>query len=72
MVTLCLANVSISMIDIQNDLQTVFQAFNKQLQENESVLVISLGISTIECPGMLQEEKVCILATIDLTHNDVS
>jgi len=28
------------------------------LQEDEDVLVISLGYSAIECPGMESEEKV--------------
>ena len=62
LVASCLANMSVSMTNVQDELQSMFQAFNKQLQENENVLVISLGISTIECPGMVQEEKVCILS----------
>ena len=62
LVASCLANMSVSMTNVQDELQSKFQAFNKELQENENVLVISLGISTIECPGMVQEEKVCILS----------
>lgn len=31
------------------------------LQEDEDVLVISLGYSVIECPGLLSEEKVRVL-----------
>ena len=31
------------------------------LQEDEDVLVVSLGYSAIECPGLLSEEKVHVL-----------
>ena len=31
-------------------------------QEGEDVLVISLGYSSIDCPGMLSEEKVMIIS----------
>ena len=33
-------------------------------QEEEDVLVISLGYSAIECPGMLSEEKVTLLFVV--------
>ena len=40
-----------------------FRRLNKPFQENEVVLVISLGIPTIDCPGMLPEEKVLGMPT---------
>jgi hypothetical protein len=48
--------------DIKHGLQSSLQLFNKPLEENGIVLVVSLGIPTIECPGMLPEEKVCLTA----------
>ena len=36
------------------------------LQEDEDVLVISLGYSAIECPGMEAEEKVQYLNLFDM------
>ena len=37
------------------------------LKEDEDVLVISLGYCGIECPGLLSEEKVCIIIIINFT-----
>ena len=45
-------------VDVQNELHSALQAFNRPIEEDEVVLVISLGVSTIECPGMLSEERV--------------
>ena len=63
-ITSILAKMSFSTkdTDIQHELQSSLQAFNKPLEENGVVLVISLGIPTIECPGMLPEEKVGLSA----------
>ena len=36
-------------------------------QEDEEVLVLSLGYSSIECPGMLSEEKVLIIILFIIT-----
>ena len=44
--------------DVQNELQKCLQMFNNPLKENAVVYVISLGLTTIDCPGMLPEEKV--------------
>ena len=62
-VTSTLAKMSFSTqdTDVENELHNTLQAFDKSIQENEIVLVISLGVPTIECPGMLQEEKVCMI-----------
>ena len=63
-ITSVLAKMSFSTkdTDIQRELQSSLLAFNKPLEENGVVLVISLGIPTIECPGMLPEEKVGLSA----------
>lgn len=37
-------------------------------QEGEDVLVISLGYSAIDCPGMLSEEKVIIMMWVLLVN----
>lgn len=60
-VTAKIAKMSFSTedIDIQKEVQDALQAFDVPLRENEVVLVISLGVPTIDCPGMLPEEKVC-------------
>ncbi|CAB4022066.1 Hypothetical predicted protein [Paramuricea clavata] len=65
LVTSSLAKMSFSTqdTDVQNELHNTLQAFDKSIQENEIVLVISLGVPTIECPGMLQEEKVLGMPT---------
>ena len=66
MVTSGLANMSISKQErgLPDILQDAFQAFNKPFEEKEVVLVISLGVSMIDCPGMLPEEKVCLIIVL--------
>lgn len=58
-----LANMSISKqnFDIRHELQTAFSAFCAALNEEEIVVVISLGVNIIDCPGLLPEEKVIVL-----------
>ncbi|XP_046845275.1 GTPase-activating protein and VPS9 domain-containing protein 1-like [Xenia sp. Carnegie-2017] len=60
-----LANMSISTqnFDIRHELQTAFSAFCATLNEEEIVVVISLGVNIIDCPGLLPEEKVLGLPT---------
>ena len=51
-----------SVDDINNGVHDILQAFNEPFEENEEVLVISLGMTTVDCPGMLPEEKVNLVA----------
>ncbi|XP_028410995.1 GTPase-activating protein and VPS9 domain-containing protein 1-like isoform X3 [Dendronephthya gigantea] len=64
-VTSNLAKMSFSTetTDIRNNLHKALQAFNKPINEDDIVLIISLGVTIIECPGMLSEEKVLGIPT---------
>ena len=51
-------SISVESSGLQHELQDILQTFNKPFNENEEVLVISLGLPFEDCPGMLPEEKV--------------
>ena len=40
----------------------------RMFQEDEDVLVISLGYTAIDCPGMLSEEKVLFATCFSISH----
>ena len=76
-ITVSMANLNDSEqdADVHDELQTILHAFNKPFGENEEVLVISLGVPTVDCPGLLSEEKVCfflVFFSIQDSHTAVT
>ena len=44
--------------DLHDELQVVLQSFNEPVKEDEAVMVVSMGVDAVDCPGMIPEEKV--------------
>ena len=44
--------------DLHNELQVILQSFNEPVKEGEAVMVVSMGVDAVDCPGMIAEEKV--------------
>lgn len=61
-------STQLNALAIENKSEEFKREFIRRLsqvfQEEEDVLVISLGYSAIECPGMLSEEKVTLLFVV--------